>query len=202
MEHSFWDKYSNLSSPIHQLSSNLKFAVTLGFIIILNFFGQINPLYFSAMLLILSIIVLVSKIPPEYVLLRSLVIIPFTFFVCVINFLSGRFNLEFILSILFKSYLSIVVLILFSATTPFSDVTKTLKFFKVPGIVVVLLSFLYRYFFVLIDEIYRKRNALILRVEKIKPKHLAVSLADIFVRSYQRSERIYYAMKLRGYNFE
>ncbi len=198
MEHSFWDKYSNLSSPLHNFNPDLKLILALGVVLYINVFGK----NFLLLFLIFIFLIFLSKIPVFYVLGRSAVILPFTLLVGIANYVSNTYGLSRLLEIFLKSYLSVIAIILYSSTTKFKDVIHTMRRFKVPEIMVMLVSFLYRYFFVLIDEIYRKRNAVFLRAGSIRMKFVGSAFADIFLRSYQRSEKIYYAMKLRGYKFE
>lgn len=198
MEHNFWDKYSNLSSPLHNFNPDLKFILTLSIILYINVFGK----NFLPLFLLFVFLIFLSKVPLFYVLGRTAVILPFTLFIGIANYLSNTYGLSRLLEIFIKSFLSLIAIVLYSSTTKFKDVIHTLRRFKFPEIMVMLVSFLYRYFFVLIDEIYRKRNAIFLRVGAIKLKFVGSAFADIFVRSYQRSEKLYYAMKLRGYKFE
>ena len=70
--------------------------------------------------------------------------------------------------------------------------------------VIEVLAFLYRYFFVLIDEMEQMHLAVKARAagsgNKAMIRALSGLLGMLFIRSYERSERIYMAMQLRGYN--
>lgn len=124
-------------------------------------------------------------------------------------------------SILTRSWLSVQMGILLVSTTAFPDIARALKRLGVPGLLVAVMSLMYRYLFVLADEaerLLRARNARSaapardgLQPEARKRRHpgivwqarIAGSMAgQLFVRSYDRSERVYQAMLARGYRGE
>jgi cobalt/nickel transport system permease protein len=78
---------------------------------------------------------------------------------------------------------------------------ETLKEFKFPKFLLLLLSFIYRYFFVLTDEIEKMTFAVKLRQqEKFTAKTLTKLIGMLLIRSYKRAERINKAMLLRGWD--
>jgi cobalt/nickel transport system permease protein len=103
-----------------------------------------------------------------------------------------------------RSLLSILTLVLFVSTTRFPALLSELRRLKVPSMVIEVLAFLYRYFFVLIDEMEHMRLAVKARSagsgKRSVIRALSGLLGMLFIRSYERSERIYMAMQLRGYN--
>ena len=72
-----------------------------------------------------------------------------------------------------------------------------------PGLLVTTLALLYRYLFVLIDELermQRARAARTFRSSRWKTWQVLASIAgQLFVRSTERAERIYAAMCARGW---
>ena len=100
-----------------------------------------------------------------------------------------------------NSFLIVFALILLVETTKFHDLLKGISRLGVPHIFLLLLSFIYRYFFVLIDEAERMLRAAKLRTfRKLSLKTMGKILGVLFIRSYERSERIYYAMCSRGFD--
>ena len=89
------------------------------------------------------------------------------------------------------------------STTPFARLLGALRWMRVPGIFVDLLALTYRYLFVLVDEAMTMRRAAAARgyaPRWLGQAALIGSLAgSLFVRSYERAERVYGAMLLRGY---
>ena len=100
--------------------------------------------------------------------------------------------------------------ILLTATTQFPDLMHALRHLRVPHVLVAVISFTYRYLFVLTDEAVRLMRARQARSAKpIKGKGggsivwrarvTGYMVGQLFLRSYERSERIYNAMVARGY---
>lgn len=110
------------------------------------------------------------------------------------------------LNIIIKSGLSILLLILASSTTTFTDFLKGLDLLHLPRILVMLMSFMYRYIFVLLEEARRLMRARSLRYFGSRYREqfrvLGYMIGMLFIRTYERAERIYHAMILRGFSEE
>jgi cobalt/nickel transport system permease protein len=101
--------------------------------------------------------------------------------------------------------------ILLVATTQFPDLMHALRHLHVPTLLVAIISFMYRYLFVLADEALRLLRARDSR-SAYRPGYksggtvawrarVAGNMAgQLFVRSYERSDRVYNAMLARGYD--
>ena len=114
------------------------------------------------------------------------------------------------ISILIRSWLSVQMAILLVATTPFPDLIHALEHLHLPRSLTTIVAFFYRYIFVLTDEVYRllrareSRSAGLPNMKSggklIWRAKVAGSMAgQLFLRSYERSDRIYNAMLSRGY---
>lgn len=222
MKHSFIDKYSDRSSPIHRLDPRTKIATAIVFVIMVVVTPPGEWQAFAIYLLFLSLLTLITKVPPLYILKRSLVVIPFVVLIGIfIPFLktggaSGSYNVwmwdipksNLILfgSIIAKSWLSVITLVLLTATTQFSDVLKGLERMRMPKVMVMILSFMYRYIFVLTDEVLRMKQARDSRSFGDKRsrqiKTIGNMIGTLFLRSYERGERVYAAMVSRGFDGE
>jgi cobalt/nickel transport system permease protein len=181
---------------------------------------QAFALYFVLAVSLLTI----SRVPLLYVLKRSLVIFPFVLLIAIfIPFfkpgeVAGSYNiwlwqvsvtydgLLILANVAVKAWLCILSLILLSSTTKFTDLLKGLKQLGVPKVIVLILSFMYRYIFVLIGEVMRMRQARDSRnfgggrLRQLKT--LGNMIGTLFIRSYERGERIYAAMLARGFDGE
>lgn len=179
---------------------------------------------FIGYFILISLLILLSKLPLLYVLKRSLVIIPFVLLICVFNlfFKSGEvvasFNiwkwqisitdegLHILLNVLIKAFLSTLSLILLTSTTRFTQLLKGLEQLRMPKVMVMTLSFMYRYIFVLVDEVMRMRRARDSRNfggKRIwQMQTISNMVGTLFLRSYERGERVYMAMVSRGYDGE
>ena len=112
-------------------------------------------------------------------------------------------------SILVRSWVSIQMAILLTATTEFPDLIHALRHLKMPAILVALIAFMYRYLFVLSDEVLRLLRARAARSAQIpgqkgssvfwRARVTGNMAGQLFLRSYDRSDRIYNAMLARGY---
>lgn len=170
---------------------------------------------------ILGLLVILSRLPIGFVLKRSFGVIPFCLVIALfVPFIKGgepigavnlgplRLELSYegvllFWKILIKAYLSGLCMILLSATTRFSYLLKALERLKMPKIFIMILSFMYRYIFVLVDELFRMNRARESRQVKtnwwLRIKSLAHMVGVLFIRAYERAERIYCAMCSRGF---
>ena len=73
-----------------------------------------------------------------------------------------------------------------------------------PGVMVMILSFMYRYIFLLVDEVIRMRQARDSRNFGGKRlwqiRTIGNMIGTLFIRSYERGERVYAAMVARGFD--
>ncbi len=115
------------------------------------------------------------------------------------------------LSIVAKSWLSVQAALLLAYTTAFADLIDALGALRVPAIIVGIISFMYRYLSVLTDEAGRMSRARQSRSAAAPSGRSGGSIAwrarvtgamvgSLFIRSYERSERIYAAMLARGFS--
>jgi cobalt/nickel transport system permease protein len=113
-------------------------------------------------------------------------------------------------SILARSWISVQMAILLVATTQFPDLIHALRHLRFPAILTAVISFMYRYLFVLSDEVMRLLRAREARSARLpgSEKHPSIGFqarvagnmaGQLFLRSYERSDRIYNAMLARGY---
>ena len=90
-----------------------------------------------------------------------------------------------------------------TSTTDMSRLLKGIEKLRIPAITVSIVSFMYRYIFLLIDEVERMLMAFQSRYLKLhffqRTKIFAQMLGMLFIRTYERGERIYLAMESRGF---
>ena len=116
------------------------------------------------------------------------------------------------LTILLGSWLSVQVALLLAFTTPFHDLVDGLRELRVPRIIIAIISFMYRYLAVLTDEgarMLRARDARSGGVDgrsggsiRWRATVTGRMVGSLFLRAYERSERIYAAMQARGFEGE
>lgn len=126
--------------------------------------------------------------------------------------ISGE-GLEQFATIALKSWISVQAALLLAFTTPFHDLVDALRQLRLPRIMVAIISFMYRYLAVLADEATRMSRARASRSAAAPDGRPGGSIAwrakvtgsmvgSLFLRSYERSERIYAAMQARGFEGE
>jgi len=102
-----------------------------------------------------------------------------------------------------KAVLGTVSAVLLGATTSFPDVLHALERLRSPRLLVLIAAFMYRYLHVIAGEARRMRAALVAR--GYRPSHALQAGAmgrvatALFLRSYERGERVHLAMLSRGY---
>jgi cobalt/nickel transport system permease protein len=106
-------------------------------------------------------------------------------------------------NIAIKATLGLAVTVLLGATTPVSEILHGLERLRVPGVITTIAHFMIRYADIITGEMHRMRIARESRGYKPSflwhARALAASLGSLFVRSYERGERVYLAMVARGY---
>jgi len=224
MHFNTFDQYQQKLSWIHSLDPRVKVVAALFFIIST---AALPDGSWMAMLLswaFVIFVVLAAHFQPWFVIKRSLLVLPFLLAAITILFtlpgatvwrgplgltISENGLIRFA-SILLRSWISVQMAILLTATTPFPDILHALRHLKVPSILVSILSFMYRYLFVLGDEVGRMLRARAARSALIAGQKGGQSLfwrakvagnmvGQLFLRSIERSDRVYQAMLARGY---
>ena len=113
-------------------------------------------------------------------------------------------GLETFAAVAAKATIGTVSAVLLGATTSFPSVLRGLEAMRVPRLFVLIAAFMYRYLFVIVEEVGRMRAALAARA--YRPRHAlhAAALGRVatamFLRTYSRGERVYHAMLSRGYS--
>ncbi|MFH1073890.1 MAG: cobalt ECF transporter T component CbiQ [Candidatus Firestonebacteria bacterium] len=219
MELSYIDRYSELDSRIHKLDPRIKTIAFFLYVIFVITAPAGDYLAYALFFLLIFFAAFLSKVPLLYLLNRSLAIIPFAFLVAIFipfsspadYLVAGHIKVnnrgfELFVNMVIKSWLSIIALTVLSCTTAFSAFLKGLNAMRFPKIIVLMLSFMYRYIFVLLEEVIRINTA-----RKSRPsggsfarqvRTLGNVIGLLFIRTYERGERIYQSMLSRGFNGE
>lgn len=229
-----FDRYERRVSPIHQLDPRVKVVVTVLFIVANVLLPDGAWLAFLAAWALLLFVSGAAQISLGSLLKRSLIVLPFLLAaVTVIFTLPGKTIgqwqvgawtvtatdagwLRFV-SIVVRSWLSVQMAILLTATTRFPDLIHALHHLRVPAILVSIISFMYRYLFELANEAGRllrareSRSAAPGRTNGRfasrsggsilwRAKVAGYMVGQLLLRSFERSDRVYNAMLARGYN--
>lgn len=222
MKHAYIDEHSGIDSLIHRVDPRIKI---IGFVIFILFVIFTKPASFIALALygvLIAVLILLSKIPLSFILKRTLVIIPFVLMVTIfIPFLNkgevaGGYSfgslkltvaydgLMIFWNVLIKGYLCILCMILLVTSTRLSKLLKALEKLRCPLIFTMILSFMYRYIFVIQDELMKMKQAKEARSVGgslwFHTRVLANMIGVLFMKSYERGENVYLAMCSRGFD--
>lgn len=223
------DRYREGHSLLHRLDPRVKVVATVLFILGNVLLPDGAWLAFALVWALVLWGNWLAKLGMDYTFRRSFVALPFALAaVTAIWALPGRPLADWSIgplrlvatdagvirfaSIVVRSWLSIQAAILLTATTQFPDLMHALRHLRVPGPIVSIISFMYRYLFVLADEatrLLRARESRSARLGRGRGGSLrwrariAGNMAgQLFLRSYDRSDRVYSAMLARGFSGE
>ncbi len=221
MHHSYLDKYARQDSLLHRLDARPKLLIILALVVTVAATQRPGLLFILSMIFLIVALCLISRIPLDYLLLRSAVVLPFTGFIALSLLLTtagprefwqwgpftlSEYSLHLASALLLRSWIAVSLVILLVNLCSFDRILSALRSFKVPAIFVLLLSFLYRYLYLLWDERERLQRARDLRYFggrwQERTRLLGYLAAALFVRSYERAERVQKAMAARGWNGE
>jgi cobalt/nickel transport system permease protein len=202
-------------SPVHRAPAHLKILALLAFMIVVVATPRDWYAAFGAYLAILVIVIGVSRVPPTYLLKRTVVEIPFVFFAVLLPFVAtgpqtevlgvsvSQHGLEAGIALLIKGTLGVLASLTLAATTEPQELLLGLERLRLPQQLVQIMSFMVRYLDVVTGEMQRMKVARESRGFSARnPKHwpvLARSAGALFIRSYERGERVHLAMLSRGY---
>jgi len=218
------DRYSPGNSPLHRADSRVKVVATLAFILTTVSLPTGAWWAFVLMALLVWIGVALSRVGVGLILRRSLVAVPFVLVALPTVFthqgdVLARFpfgvtatwqGLRFFVSVVVKSWVAVTAASLLTATTPFPSLMGALKSLKVPDTLLGVVAFHYRYLHVLADEAQRLLRAREARSAGVgrgvggpllwRARVAGWMVGSLFLRTYERSERVYMAMLARGYD--
>lgn len=170
---------------------------------------------FGAYAVLLAAVAAVAHVPATVVLRRMVVELPFVAFALLLPFFALGPTVEVLgielaregllggWNILAKGTLGVVASILLSATSDLRDLLRGMERLKVPGLLVQIAMFMFRYLEVVTGEMGRMQVARDSRAFQGRSLRQARvyghSAGALFIRSYERGERVHLAMLSRGY---
>ncbi len=202
MHHDFLDRSSRSDGPFQHISAAKKILVAMGIVLAVIAVPIRLSWLFIIIAAVLIALAMMSKIPKFFLLKRLLLLEPFVFGIAILAFFQENGAIVFV-SIVIRSTLSLLTILLLTNTTPFAEVLQVLRKYHFSPLFVTVLALMYRYLFVLIDEVERmqraRRSRLFQRNRLQLWRMLSTMIGQLFVRSSERAERIYAAMCARGW---
>lgn len=202
-------------SPVHRLPPETKIAAMVAFTLVVVATPREQLWAFGGYAALVAAVAVVARVPAGWLARRSLIEVPFVFFAFALPFLAGGervvvagvgLSVEGLYggwNILAKATLGVLASLLLAATTTSRDLLVGLDRLRVPAIITQIATFMLRYVDVLVDEARRMRIARISRGDD--PRFLwqvrgfAAGIGALFLRAFERGERVYLAMISRGY---
>lgn len=214
------------SSPIHRLDARIKILGALLFILAVTLLPV--GAWFSLAVFWLATLFIAhrSGLGLTYALKRSFVALPFALAAITLPLTVpgpvlgqlGPFTFSVpgtlrFFTVVAKSWVAVQMAVLLTVTTPFPDLLWAMRELHIPKPLISIVSFMYRYMFVLADESLRLRRAREARAAVgaggksggsllWRGKVAGGMVGNLALRAFERSERIYNAMLARGFKGE
>lgn len=220
MHHDYIDHLAMGGTPAHRLDARAKLVVVAVFTALL----VSVPRYEVAALCPYAILpfawLAFGGVPLGFVAKHLLIVSPFILFVAAFNPLFDtvpvlvrlgpwafcvRGGVLSCASVCGKFVLTVSALVALVSTTRFHDLLRAMAWFRLPRLFIIELSFLYRYLFLLVEQVQRMKRARECRA--VGKSRLGWSLrstggiiGNLFLRTLERGERVYAAMAARGFD--
>ncbi|MGA0083128.1 MAG: cobalt ECF transporter T component CbiQ [Candidatus Nanopelagicales bacterium] len=207
--------YKHQHNWFYELPSHIKIASVFSFVLVV----VLTPGHFFQAHLTYAFIVIAlliwNQIPLRSIRKRLIIEIPFVLFAFFLPIFGTDPRIDFFgfklsepglwagWNILIKATIGVMMSLILSSTTPQRELLVGLEKLKFPKLLVQIMSFMIRYTVVVTEELKRMAIARESRCFEAKgPKQwgvLARSAGALFIRSYERGERVHMAMLSRGY---
>ncbi|MFJ7149613.1 cobalt ECF transporter T component CbiQ [Streptomyces sp. NPDC100445] len=207
--------YRHGHSPVHALPPHTKLAATFLFVVVVVSTPREAMWAFAVYAVLLAAVARHARVPARFLLGRLLIEVPFVAFAVLMPFVAEGERVHVLglslsvnglwgaWNVLAKGTLGVAASVLLAATTELRELLLGLQRLRLPPLLVQIASFMIRYGDVITDEMRRMRIARESRgFEARGVRHwgvLAKSAGALFIRSYERGERVHLAMVSRGY---
>jgi len=199
---------------LHRLPAHAKLLALVGFVVCVVLVPPRQWWALVAAFALLVALTRLARLPAPTVARRMLVETPFVVFALLLPFLATGPRIEVLgvalssdgllgaWNLLAKATTGVLAAVLLAATTTPRALVGGLERLRVPVLLVQILSFMLRYLAVVTDDLHRMRIA---RESRGAPpgwlgqlRAVAGGVGALFVRSYERGERVHQAMLARG----
>ncbi|GAA1801763.1 cobalt ECF transporter T component CbiQ [Luedemannella flava] len=202
-------------SPVHRLAPEAKILATLLFTVVVVVTPRAEFAAFAGYAVLLGGVAVAARVPAGWLARRSLIELPFVLLAVALPFaghgervtwlglslsvdgLYGAWNIAA------KGTLGVLASLLLAATTTMRDLIAGLERLRCPQVFVQIATFMLRYLDILADDARRMRIARLSRGYDPRflwqVKAFAVGVGALFLRAFERGERVYLAMVSRGY---
>ena len=210
------DQFARADTAIHRLDARAKVVVTLAFVVTVASFDRYAVSALLPLFIFPIVLAALGRLPTGYLVKNLALAIPFALTIGLFNPVFDReivFQLGSLAlsggwiscaSIVLRAVLTLGAALILVGVTGFPGVCGALDRLGMPRILAMQMLFLYRYIFVLLDDVARSARALALRSCGNRPRLTTVAslLGFLLLRSWQRAEDVYTAMLARAYSGE
>jgi cobalt/nickel transport system permease protein len=208
--------YLDRDSVLHRLPPEVKIAAMLVFTFAVVLTPREAFWAFAAYAALIVVVTALARVPLPWLARRCLVEAPFVLLALVLPFLGTGETVTWLgldlsvdgllggWNILAKGTLGVLASLILAATTTTRDLILGLDRLRCPQVLTQIATFMVRYVDVLVGEARRMRVARLSRGDD--PRFLwqlrgfAAGVGSLFLRAFERGERVYLAMVARGYD--
>jgi cobalt/nickel transport system permease protein len=203
-------------SPVHALAPEVKIVATLLFTIVVVATPRDEFAAFAGYSLLLAAVTALARVPVPWLARRATIELPFVLLAVTLPFAGHGERITWLgmslsvdglygaWNIFIKGTLGVVASLLLAATTSMRDLILGLDRLRCPRVFTQIATFMLRYLDILADDARRMRIARLSRGYDPRflwqVKAFAVGIGALFLRAYERGERVYLAMVSRGYD--
>lgn len=207
--------YVHEHTRVHGLPPETKVAAAFAFVLAVALTPREAVWAFGVDAAALVVVIALARLPLRFVLARLAVVLPFVAFAFMIPFIASgdrvdvlgvsvsRAGLWGAWNIVAKAVLGATTSIVLAATTEVPRILRGMERLRVPVVFTAIAGFMVRYLEVIAGDLRRMRTAMTARgydprwLWQARP--IAASAGTLFIRSYERGERVHAAMLSRGY---
>ncbi|HJR93249.1 MAG TPA: cobalt ECF transporter T component CbiQ [Acidimicrobiia bacterium] len=207
--------YVHEHSPVHRLAPDVKLVAAVAFVLAVAVTPRRALWAFAVDFAVVVTVVRLARLRLRFVLPRLAAVAPFIVFALLIPFIATGERTSVLglqvsvegmwamWNVIAKATLGALVSIVLATTTEVPDIIRGLGRLRVPALITTIAAFMIRYLEVIAGELGRMRTAMTARgydprwISQARP--IASAAGSLFVRSYERGERVYDAMLARGY---
>jgi cobalt/nickel transport system permease protein len=203
-------------SRLHRVAPQCKVAATFLFVLAVVSTPREAFWAFGAYAALLTVVTLVADLSPATVVRRLVIQVPFLAFALFLPFVGQGPQVEVAgmalsvdglwgaWNIVAKGTLGVAATVIMAATTPVPEILHGLERLRLPRVITAITGFMVRYLDLTVEEARRMSIARLSRGHDPRwiwqARAVATSAGTLFIRSFERGERVHLAMVSRGYD--
>ena len=201
------DELGDMNTVLHRIDPSIKIIVTIIYVIKVLSMKQFRMLDTICIVSYPLIVFILGKIPVKFILKKIIFVLPIVLGISLINLIIDFSYSEIYFSalLLFKCAFALIGALLLIVTTGMNDLAFGLKKLKIPHILIMQILMLYRYIILMMEECYKVKSAYELRTlgeKSMTIKDYGQIIGRMLLKIIDKSEKVYEAMKLRGFDGE